>query len=98
MRRMSCDVFDIQETKYYPSKYKFPYKLSNMDKVSTDEEEAFALIITGYGIVVFTEEDGFHELPNHKIEYHLTRNSKTGIFDVFQNAITKQKNACLLRL
>ena len=107
MRRMTCDLFDIQETKYHPSKYRLPYKLfDDIHKVATNEEETLALIITTYGVVIFTEEDGFFDFPNDRIQSKLTRSFKPSFnpflnkswLHVSEQEIRATRNAVLVRL
>ena len=65
---LCCDRYNLQKGKIEKSLYSLPYSLSDMDKVSTDAEETFALILRNTsgkavgGWLTFTEKDGFKEL------------------------------------
>lgn len=73
-----CDKFDIKEEKLYPSQYKLPCYITKSDKVATDAEETFAIILKRGpdgswdadeegAIIVFTEDVGFSKVSCLKI-------------------------------
>ena len=63
---LCCDRYNLKEKTYHKYVYSLPYYVNDVDKILTDAEETFAIISrmkTGK-CLVFTEKDGFEELPN----------------------------------
>ena len=61
---LCCDRYNLQEGKNEKSVHTLPYSLSDMDKVSIDAEETFALILRNTpgkavgGWLTYTEKTG----------------------------------------
>ena len=75
---------DLQDSSCTDTSYALPYHVDSSDgNALTDEQETFALISREYlgRTLIFTEKDGFHELPNINYDevwenYHLTEREK----------------------
>jgi hypothetical protein len=83
--RKIMDLDDINDGSYKGSfSHVLPYHVDSSDNNAiTDEHETFAVISREYQAktLVFTQEDGFYELPNHNYEetwknYHLRDREK----------------------
>ena len=77
-----CDKYNLQEGKYYKNVYCLPYALSDENKVVTNTDETYALIMvnknrpsysrrkTNY--ITFTKEVGFEELTSVEFDEDLS--------------------------
>ena len=63
---LCCDRYNILERKYEESVCFLPYPIHDVDKIDTDADESFAVITRRNSgkCLIFTEEEGFKELPN----------------------------------
>ena len=81
---LRLDQIDLEDSSCTDTSYTLPYHVDSSDgNALTDEQETFALISREYlgRTLIFTEKDGFHELPNINYDetwknYHLTEREK----------------------
>ena len=76
-----CDRFDIEKNEYEKSRRLIPFYVKQIFSATTDSSESYALILTDYGLLTFTEDNGFKYEGFFRTNFTDSRESESVVSD-----------------